>query len=82
MEVVEIKVVTRVGGRTAVEGEAAAEVKLGPGIDVIEVEAATGTGAVKVEAATMGVSGTAIEVEDVSETRAADAVLLAKGLFI
>jgi len=67
MEVVEIEVVTTVGGCTAVKGKA---VELGHGIDMVEVEAAT------------KVSGTAIEIENVSRTGAADAVLLAKGLFV
>jgi hypothetical protein len=70
MEVVEIEVVKRVGGRTAVEGKAAAGVELGPGIEVVEVKVA------------MEVSGTAIEIEDISKTGATDAVLLAKGLSV
>jgi hypothetical protein len=80
-------VVTGSSGRTALEVETGTrvgvvEVELRTGIDMVEVEAATGTGAVKVEAVATGVSGTAIEVEEVSETGAADAVLLAKCLSV
>jgi hypothetical protein len=80
-------VVTESGGRTALEVETgirigAAEVELRTRIDVVEVKAATGTGAVKVEAVATAVSGTTIEVKEVSETGAADAVLLAKGLSV
>lgn len=79
--------VTESGGRTALKVETgirigAVKVELRTGIDVVEVKAAIGTGAVKVKAAATGVSGTTIEVKEVSETGAADAVLVAKGLSI